>query len=230
MKKLIILIGGLIFFVTFGRILYGTGIWSSIQIFFDEYIDYVNGDIEHQAKLLESIIGGLCAGSVTFGALFITILHENKKDRIFWERERQKAREERLLAVRPFLNIEIKSISVPRLGKCDEERDFVEVDQGRRYQYAHVVLSNHGYGKCRNIMIDGHKCSINQLDKDQEKELDIFFKGLEDNIDSKNFEMIFIYDDIFGNSYLQQFECYLKSESKELEVEIGEPLLRKEED
>lgn len=230
MKKLIILMGCLIFLVTLGGILYGTGIWNNIQIFFDEYIAYVNGDIERQAKLLESIVGGLCAGGVTFGALFITMLHENKKDRIFWERERQKAREERLLSVRPFLNIEIKSVSVSRMGKCDEERDFVEVDQGKRYQYAHVVLSNHGYGKCRNIMIDGHECSINQLDKDQEKELDIFFKGLEDNIDGRNFEMIFIYDDIFGNSYLQQFGCYLKSESKELVVEMGEPLLRKGEE
>lgn len=230
MKKLIILVKCLIFLVVIGGILYGTGIWSNIQSFFDEYIAYVKGDIDRQAKLFESIVGGLCAGSVTFGALFITILHENKKDRIFWERERQKGREERLLSVRPFLNIEIKSVSVARRGKCDEERDFVEVGQGKRYQYAHVALSNHGYGKCRKIMIDGHECSINQLDKDQEKEIDIFFKGLEDNIDGKNFEMIFIYDDIFGNSYLQQFRCYLKSESKELDVQIGEPLLRKGEE
>ncbi len=79
-------------------------------------------------------------------------------------------------------------------------------------------------------MLDGRECSISQLDKDQEEELNIFFKGLEDEINDKNFEVIFVYDDIFGNSYLQQFGCYLKSEAKELDIEIGEPLLRKGEE
>lgn len=230
MKKLKILVGCIIVIVALGGMLYSTGIWSDFQIFFTDYATYINGDIERQAKLFENVIGGLCTGGVTFGALFITILHENKKDRIFWERERQKDREERLLSVRPFLNIEVKSVSVVRTGKCDEEKDFVEIGQGTKYQYAHILLSNHGYGKCRKIMLDGRECSISQLDKDQEEELNIFFKGLEDEINDKNFEVIFVYDDIFGNSYLQQFGCYLKSEAKELDIEIGEPLLRKGEE
>lgn len=230
MKKLKILAGCIIGIVALGWILYGTGIWRDIQNFFTNYVTYINGDIERQAKLFENIIGGLCAGGVTFGALFITILHENKKDRIFWERERQKDREERLLSVRPFLNIEVKSVSVVRMGKCDEEKDFVKIGHGMKFQYAHILLANHGYGKCRKIMLDGHECSISQLDKDQEEALNIFFIGLEDETNEKNFDVIFVYDDIFGNSYLQQFGCYLKSEAKELEIEIGEPLLRKGEE
>lgn len=225
MKK-IICICCMILLLLLGIILYNTQDWRKVQSFLDNYIAYVNTDIEYQAELIKSIIGGLCTGGMTFGALFITISHENKKDRLFWEREKQKNREERLLSIRPFLNIEIKSVSGSRMGKCDEERDFVLVGQGRRYQFAHIVLSNHGYGNCRRIRIDGHECSISQLDKDQEEELDIYFKGLEDEVNDNNFEIIFIYDDIFGNSYLQKFKCYLKRNPKKLEIEIGEPLLQ----
>lgn len=229
MKKLIILLGCVTVFGVLVRILYGTGIGNYILLFLDEYVVYIDGDIEHKAKLFESIIGGMCSGAMTFGALLITILHEKKKDREFWKRERNKDKEERLLSVRPFLNIEIKSVSGIRNGRFDEDSDYIIVGQGTKYQYAHVSLANHGYGKCRKIMLDGRECSVKQLDKEQEEELDIYFKGIVDNDGDLNFEMFFVYDDIFGNKYLQKFRCCLRCECKELKVEIGEPLLGKEE-
>lgn len=200
-----------------------TDSWNIFMQFVKEYSRYINSDIEHKAQLFESIISGISGAVVTFGALFITIQHENKKDRIFWEKEREKDREERCLAVRPFLNVEIKSISGIRTGKFDEEKDFVLVGQGNKYQHAKILLSNQGYGTCKRIMIDGRNCSITQLEKEQGEEIDIYFKGIEDN--NSQFELFFSYFDIFGHTYLQQFDCCLQSDKKNLEMEIREPLL-----
>jgi len=211
-----------------GAILYRTGTVRKFSVFLVDYIKFVNTDMEHQAKLLESIIGGICAGAVTFGALFITILHENKKDRIFWEREREKEKEDRLLAVRPFLNIEVTSVSSTRTEKIDKDKDYVMIGEGIQFQYAHIVLSNNGYGKCKGIELDGHKCSVYQLDIEGKRELDVYFIGIGN--DEVPFPLIFCYKDIFGNSYLQQFTCHLKSGSKELNIEIGEPLLKRGEE
>lgn len=217
----------LILLFMIGVLLYKTGILCSFQLFFGDYVTYVNNDIEHRAELFESIIGGLCAGVVTFGALFITILHENRKNRIFWERERQKEKEERLLAVRPFLNIEIKSVSAVRNENCDKEKDFIIIGAGEKYQYAHIVLSNHGYGKCKKVMLGGLECSINQLDVNEECELDVYFKGLKNSTSDTEFTMFVEYQDIFGNAYLQRFSCKLRSGIRNLKIEIEEPLLKK---
>lgn len=225
-KKIIYIVGSFIFIFVIGVILYRTGIIREFSTFLEDYIKYINADMERQAKLLESIIGGICAGVVTFGALFITILHENKKDRIFWEREKKKEKEDRLLAVRPFLNIEVKSVSSTRTGKID--KDYVTIGGGTQFQYAHIILANNGYGKCKGIELDGHRCSVCQLDIDDKRELDVYFIGMEN--DEVAFPLIFCYKDIFGNAYLQQFTCHLKSNSKELNIEIGEPLLKRGEE
>ena len=60
MKKLIILLGCVTVFGVLVRILYGAGIGNYILLFLDEYVVYIDGDIEHKAKLFESIIGGMC--------------------------------------------------------------------------------------------------------------------------------------------------------------------------
>ena len=229
MKRKKIFIAGILMFVfALSIILQRMGILNEFSVFLDDYINFINTDIEHQAKLFESVIGGICAGAVTFGALFITILHENKKDRIFWERERKKEKEDRLLTVRPFLNIDVKSVSSIRTEKIEKEKDYVMVGEGIQFQYAHIVLSNNGYGRCKGIEIDGHKCSIYQLDIEDKQELDIYFIGIKNN--EVEFPLIFCYKDIFGNLYLQQFACRLKSDSKELNIEIGEPLLKRGEE
>lgn len=191
--------------------------------FLGDYIRYINADIEHQAKLFENIIGGICAGGVTFGALFISILHENKKNQMFWERERKKEREDRLLSIRPFLNIEVKTVSTTRTEATEIKEDFVLVGQSDSFQYAKVILANNGYGKCKDIELDGRKCSVNQLDVNGQQELQIFFQGIQDG--ENEFEMIFCYKDIFGNTYLQSFTCKLISGQKKLNIEIGESLL-----
>lgn len=76
----------------------------------------------------------------------------------------KKEKEDRLLAIRPFLNIEVKSVSSIRTGRDDKDRDYVMVGNGIQFQYAHIVLSNNGYGKCKGIELEGHKCSVYQLD------------------------------------------------------------------
>lgn len=91
-KKTIYIVGVFILILLLSVILYRTRILSGISVFLENYIKFVNTDIELQAKLFENIIGGICSGAVTFGALLITILYENKKDRTFWERERKKKR------------------------------------------------------------------------------------------------------------------------------------------
>lgn len=204
-----------------------SGLCDNFVEFTYDYSKYIKNDIEHQAELFESIVGGICAGCVTFGALFITILYENKKNKLQWQYEREQEEKTRLFSVRPFLNIEVKSVSVARNEKYDEEIDCVLVGNGNWMQYAHLKLSNHGYGKCKKIMLDGHKCSITQLDVDEQVEFNVYFKGLENGNEEKEISMFICYQDIFGNEYLQEFCCYLKSHSKELVIEIGKPLLKR---
>ncbi|MCI9127920.1 MAG: hypothetical protein HFG28_12200 [Eubacterium sp.] len=227
-KKIIYILGSCMIVFVLSAILYKTGTVRKFSAFLVDYMKYINMDMERQAKLLESIIGGICTGIVTFGALFVTILHENKKDRIFWEREREKEKEDRLLSVRPFLNVEVINVSSARTEKIHKDKDYVIIGEGSQFQYAHIILSNNGYGKCKGIELDGHKCSVYQLDVDDKRELDIYFMGIEN--DEVSFLLIFCYKDIFGNSYLQQFTSYLKSNSKELNIDIGKPLLKRGEE
>lgn len=200
------------------------------QEFLCKYQTYLSKDIEHQAKIFESVISGICSGAVTFIALYITIKHENKKEEIRWQKERKKAKEERLLSVRPFLNIECTRLSIIRGNRHEENIDSIKVGDGKYHRYAQICISNHGYGKCRKICFEGNKCSVEQLDVDEEKNLTIYFLGfMAENITS-NFDMTFSYQDIFGNKYTQVFSCVLKSEKQEIEIDIGEPLLKEEED
>lgn len=227
-KKTIYIVGVIIFILLLSAILYRTRMLVEISDFLENYIKFINTDIERQAKLFENIIGGIFSGVVTFGALLITILYENKKDRIFWERERKKEKEDRLLTIRPFLNIEVKSVSSIRTERDDKDKDYVMIGSGIQFQYAHIVLSNNGYGKCKGIELEGHKCSVYQLDIEEKSELDIYFIGIEN--EETIFPLIFCYKDIFGNSYLQQFTCSLKCSLRELKIEIGEPLLKRGEE
>lgn len=200
------------------------------QGFLWEYQTYLSKDIEHQAKLFESIISGISGGAVTFIALYITIKHENKKEEIRWQKERKKAKEERLLSVRPFLNIECTKLSISRGNRHEERIDSIKVGNGKYHRYAQVRISNHGYGKCNKICLGGNKCSIEQLDVDEEKNLTIYFLGfMAENITS-NFDITFSYQDIFGNKYTQVFSCVLKGEKQEIEIDIGEPLLKEGDD
>lgn len=221
MKRRKILVVILLIFVVV-LILQFTGVWSRLCGFMNVYISYINADIARQADLLESILGGVCTGMVTFGALFITILHENKKDKIAWERERQKDKEERLLSVRPFLNIKVDSVSGIRSDNYTEVKDYVTVGKGNHYLYAHIQLTNQGYGVGRKISIDGHECSIQQLGKDQEGKMKLYFKGIEDDAEDIDFQLVLICEDIFGNKYSQIFKCQLMCKSRELNVEIFE--------
>lgn len=230
-KKTIFLIVSVVIIVIiiFTILLNATGKLTNFRTFFEVYRTYLSSDVEHQVILFETILGGICAGTVTFLSLFITILHENKKDRLFWERERRKDKQERLLSVRPLLNLESKAVSVIRNGNETGAKDFVNIGKGQYHQYATIKMSNNGYGKCKRITLDGRACSISQLDIEEIKELNIYFFGLDnDGAAETNFQMVFGYQNIFGNSYLQIFECYLKG--KELEIEIGEPLLKEGEE
>lgn len=227
-KKTIYIVGVFILILLSSVILYRTRMLRGISAFLENYIKFINTDIELQAKLFENIIGGIFSGVVTFGALLITILYENKKDRTFWERERKKEKEDRLLTIRPFLNIEVKSVSSVRTERNDKDKDYVMVGNGIQFQYAHIVLSNNGYGKCKGIELEGNKCSVYQLDIEEKSELDIYFIGIEN--EETIFPLIFCYKDIFGNSYLQQFTCSLKCGMRELKIEIGEPLLKRGEE
>ena len=47
--------------------------------FLQNYRAYLSADTEHTIELFERIVGAVCSGSVTFGALYVTILHENRK-------------------------------------------------------------------------------------------------------------------------------------------------------
>ena len=137
------------------------------QEFWEEYNIYVSGNIERQAALFESIVQGICGGFVTFGALFITIIHENKKEQKVWKKERKKIREERLLTVRPFLNMKCQSVSSLRNGIINSDIDYILIGQTGYYRYAKIILSNHGFGQCKNIILEDRKCSIEQLDKSE---------------------------------------------------------------
>lgn len=222
-RKRIIYICILIFALVLFIFLYKKFFLNKTIIFLKDYIDYINLDIAHRAKLFEGIISGICAGSVTFVALFISISHENKKNKMFWERERKKEREDRLLSIRPFLNIGVRNVSSARTGLISDIQDVVIVGEANNYQYASVFLSNDGYGKCIDIQLDGHKCSVSQLDVGDKQELKIYFQGIQD--EESEFQIYFGYKDIFGNAYLQCFTCKILSGSKELITEIGESLL-----
>ena len=222
-RKKICIVCIIIFILVLLAIIYMRGIVKEAVFFWRDYIVYINSDIEHQAKLFEGILGGICSGSITFGALYISLSHENKKNQMYWERERIKEKEDRLLAIRPFLNIEVKSVSTARLAKIEGEENIVSVGPEINYQYAVIILSNNGYGKCKDIELEGHKCSVRQLDIDDKKELKVFFQGISD--EENEFDMYFSYNDIFGNTYSQYFKCNLLSSKKELKIEIGESLL-----
>lgn len=137
-----------------------------VQEFLQSYWLYLSKNIEHQAKLFESAIRGLCAGMVTFGALFITIKHENNKERKRWDMERKKEKEERLLSVRPFLNIECQNVSMLRSGKIENIEDCMVVGAGEYHRYVKIHISNQGFGKCNKIFFGNKRCSINQLESD----------------------------------------------------------------
>lgn len=54
-------------------------------------------------------------------------------------------------------------------------------------------MSNTGNGNCRNIDLEKGTCSVNQLSKDEEKIIKIFFNGLENNQKEIKFDMIFTF-------------------------------------
>lgn len=199
-----------------------------LQDFLQSYQIYISKDITHQAELFESIISGVCAGMVTFGALFITILHENNKDQKNWNNERKKAKEERLLSVRPFLNIECQSVSVLRNNKIENRENCVIIGHGNYYRYVKIRISNQGFGKCNKIFLGNNRCSIDHLEVDEENELTIYFVGFDSSSLPTQFLMSFCYQNIFGNKYVQQFSCILNKAKSEMEINIGEPLLKEE--
>lgn len=224
-KKIGCIIGYILLVVfVLGSIIYIIKNLENVFPFLRSYISYVNTDIEHQAKLFESIINGLFAGITTFGALFITFLHEKRKDRIYWKKEK----ENRILSVRPSLNVEVRNVSSVRTDKVDNEVDFISLGNGGMCQYANIVISNNGYGKCKGIELEGRKFSVSQLNVDDKKDLKFYFNGLEEN--STEFVITFYYRDIFGSLYSQQFKCHLISDLKKLDIEIEEPLLMREEE
>lgn len=208
---------------------YRCGMIGDIQSFLNEYKGYINSDAEHRAELFESIVGGICSGIVTFAALFITIQHENNKDRRLWEREREQERKERLLSVRPFLNIEVKAVSNVRNGRCDVDKDYVIIGSGKRFIYADLLIANNGYGKCERILLDGRVCSVNYLEVKEEEEIRIYFTNLDDQKTFIEFEMFLSYENVWGNFYSQEYKVYLDVEHKEMKIDIREPLLKENE-
>lgn len=218
---IILILGG-------GFIFYKTNMMEYMYTFFDEYGEYVTNNIEHKATLFENIIEGICSGFITFGALGITIMHENKKDRAYWKKEREKEYQQRLLAVRPFLAVEVKTVSSVRGDKRYDEKDYIRVGQGMQYQYACISLKNNGYGKCEKITLDGRRCSVQELNINDKKDLEIQFIGLESEEFNTEFSIFWGYQDIFGNLYLQEFECCLNSKDKKLRMDIRKPLLKGE--
>ena len=197
--------------------------------FFEKYQTYVTTDIEHQAELFENIIGGICGGIVTFLALYITIKHENKKDQRNWKNERIRAKEERLLSVRPLLNIQCQRVSSIRNEKYDSNGEQIVLGKGKYHRYAKISISNQGFGKCNRIYLEDRKCSVDHLDVDEEKDLTIYLVGFDLESQPSKFSMTFRYQNIFGNTYTQKFLCSLNKEKQEMDISIGEPLLKEEE-
>lgn len=225
MKKFLIGVGGLALILIV--VLSAKGKIS--LAFFEKYQTYVTADIEHQADLFENIIGGICGGIVTFLALYLTIKHENKKDQRNWKNERIRAKEERLLSVRPLLNIQCQRVSSIRNEKYDNNEEQIVLGKGKYHRYVKISISNQGFGKCNRIYLEDRKCSVDHLDVGEEKDLTIFLVGLDLDSQPGNFSMTFRYQNIFGNIYTQKFLCFLNEEKQEMDICIGEPLLKENE-
>lgn len=199
--------------------------WSDIKIFIFGYKNYLMADIKNQISLFESIVKGVCAGVTTFGALLITILHENKKNRETWEKEREKEREQRLWDIIPVLNLEAASVSAIRNGKDYHEANMYQVGNGNKHLYVTMSMRNTGKGNCRNIDLKKGTCSVNQLSKDEEKSIKIFFNGLEGNQKEIKFDMIFTFQDDLGTEYSQLFNCHIKIDERIMKIKTKKPYM-----
>lgn len=214
----IVIIFGILILISFRLIP-----WSNIEIFISDYKTYLKSDIQNQISLFESIVGGFCAGLTTFGALLITILHENKKNRETWEKEREKEREQRLWDIIPVLNLEAASVSAIRNGKNYHEANMYQVGNSNKHLYVTMSMSNTGNGNCRNIDLEKGVCSVNQLSKDEEKIIKIFFNGLESNQKEIKFDMIFTFQDDLGTEYSQLFNCHIKIDERIMKIKTKRP-------
>lgn len=197
--------------------------WSNIGIFICNYKSYLKEDVGNQISLFESIIGGICTGITTFGALFITILHENKKNRETWEKEKEKERELRLWSILPVLNLKTGSMSAVRNGRIKEETDMFQIGNGDKYVYVKMSISNTGNGNCRNLNLERGVCSVRQLSKGEEISVNMYFYGLDDDEGKIDFEMIFNFQDDLGNAYLQLFNCHMNVNNKNIEISKKKP-------
>lgn len=216
----IVIIFGLLIAVSFRLIS-----WSNIEIFISDYKAYLKSDIENQISLFESIVGGFCAGLTTFGALLITILHENKKNRETWEKEKEKERELRLWTKMPVLSLTCTSVSSVRNGEIRQEANMLQVGNGNKHLYVTMSMSNTGNGNCRNIDLEKGTCSVNQLSKDEERIIKIFFNGLASNQKEVKFDIIFSFQDDLGTEYSQLFDCHINIDERVMKIKTKKPYM-----
>ena len=223
MRKRIIILLGSGFFILLIIIILSQGFWIDYKV-------YLSTDIKNQAKLFESVVNGICEGIVTFTALYITIKHEDKKERIRWQNEKNKVKSNYILSVRPFLNIDFKSLSINRSDKHESNGNTIKIGDGEYYRYATFYLANRGNGDCKKILLENRECSVKQLEVNEKKELVIYFEGIEGGDYICDFILTFSYQDIFGNKYTQEFLCVFCGSKQEIKINIKEALFKEEEE
>ena len=200
---------------------------KNFEIFVIEYTAYLSQAPEHRANLFESIIGGIFTGLTTFLALFITIIHENKKNKETWEKEREREVKRRLWEIQPVLNLSIHSISAARKGLDDNKKDVINIGEGDKYIYLKMSIENRGKGECRNIYLNKECFSISQLGIEV-REFTLYLDGFKDETFTKNIKFYFTYQDSFGHHYIQNFILkgdFSLKDSSEIHVEMESPKL-----
>lgn len=218
----VLLIGFFLFFLHFK--LWG----ANFVTFITEYQIYLTHNPEHRADLFEKIMGGIFTGLTTFFALFITIIHENRKNREIWKKEREEEEKRRLWEIQPVLNLNVVSISAARRGTEYLRKDVINVGKGDKYIYLIISIKNRGNGECKNIYLNNKAFSISQLGNGEEKEFPLYLVGVEENQSSQKVKIEFAYQDVFGHYYIQKFslegDLALKDPSK-IRVEMQSPKL-----
>lgn len=205
-RKWIVLIAVVLLFVLLSALLLSQ---IDLKTFFISYGGYLNADIEHKAALFEQIVGGICTGATTFIALFITIRHENRKNRESWEKEKRQESERRLWAVKPVLNLDVQAVSTLRTGQIDPYNFILTLGTEKYHVYVNLLIKNAGNGDCRSIKLMNSKYTIKEIPKSEQVETKLFFSGLSSISEEKSLDLSFQYMDVYGTVYTQTFSSCL---------------------
>lgn len=192
----------------------------NLKGFLIDYNSYLAADIEHRAVLFEKVVAGVCTGLTTFVALFITIHHENYKNRKTWEKEKEQEHERRLWSVKPFLTLESSRVSTLRTAKIPPNALVINLGSGRLSVYVTLTITNIGNGECRKIKLLNSNLDIEQIAKSSSHQLQLYFTGLPDNPTNKDVRLSFQYVDIWGTKCTESFICYLDFQKRIFRIEL----------